>query len=135
MAGMWKSVATLMVAGASLAGCGTGRLLSYGTELGDAVVRMGPAAFSVYVHPTDDTLLIQRGTAQTSAADGPVIIGLVADQFLAPTGCTSSSPTLLTAGSWEAGFQCPAGVDLRALAASQRVALRAAQPIQLRTAP
>lgn len=112
-----------------LGGCGTGRLLSYGGELSDAVVRMGPAAFSVYVHPTDDTLLIQRRIAQTSSDDGAALIRIVATQFLAPVECSVGNVSLITFGSWEASFSCPPDVDLRALVQQQRAALSAGTPL------
>lgn len=119
----------VVCAAACLASCMSSRLLSYGTELSDAVVRLGPAAFSVYVHPEDDTLLIQRGIGQASAVDGVALIRIVGEQFLEPVDCDLGPIAPIASGSWEAKFACPAGTDLRALAANQRAALRAGQPI------
>ncbi|MGH6978829.1 MAG: hypothetical protein ACRED4_06025 [Brevundimonas sp.] len=104
-------------------------MLSYGTELSDAVVRMGPAAFSVYIHPKEDTLLIQRRMSQTSAHDGPQIIAIAAQTFLDPIRCQAGSTRSLGPGSWETTFTCPASVDVRALAAAQRADLQAGTPI------
>jgi len=121
----------ITVAGAlALSGCaGTGRLMSYGTDMADALVRMGPAAFSVYVHPADDTLMLQRRMSQTSNSDGPALITIAAQTFLDPVGCTAGSATPLAPGTWEVPFTCPAAVDIRALAQQQRAALRAGTPI------
>ena len=118
------------IVAAALAGCaGTGRMLSYGTELSDAVVRMGPAAFSVYIHPKEDTLLIQRRLSQTSGHDGPQLITIAAQTFLDPIRCQAGSTRSLGPGSWETTFTCPASVDIRALAAAQRANLQAGTPI------
>ena len=114
----------------ALAGCGTGRLLSYGGQLSDASVRLGPAQFSVYVHPSDDTLLIQRAISQTSSTDGAALIGIVAEQFLEPVGCTHGPAASIAAGSWEVPFDCPDSIDLRSLVADQRQNLRAGASIQ-----
>lgn len=121
---MKKAVLAALMAMA-LGGCGAGRMLSYGSELSDAVVRMGPAAFSVYVHPKDDTLLIQRRVAQTGSNDGPELIRIVASQFLASVECSASNVAFIGPGSWEASFACPPGVDLRTLVRDQRTALQA----------
>lgn len=124
-----KKIVVAAMAALALSGCGAGRLLSYGGELSDAVVRMGPAAFSVYVHPKDDTLLIQRRMMQTSNTDGPELIRIAASQFLAPVECTASNVALIGPGSWEASFACPLGVDLRSLVRDQRTALQAGAPL------
>lgn len=121
----------IALAGAlALSGCaGTGRLMSYGTDMADALVRMGPAAFSVYVHPADDTLMLQRRMSQTSNSDGPELIAIAAQTFLDPVRCTAGSAAALAPGTWEVPFTCPTGVDIRALAQQQRTALRAGTPI------
>ncbi|MET4683911.1 hypothetical protein [Brevundimonas faecalis] len=113
-----------------LGGCAsTGRLLSYGVELSDALLRMGHAQFSIYVHPKDDTLLIQRRVMQTSNYDGQELIRIAAAQFLEPVDCTVTEVRLIAPGGWEAGFACPAGVDLRALVQQQRAALQTGAPL------
>lgn len=118
-------VALAAAAALTVAGCGTGRLLSYGTQMSDAVVRMGPAAFSVYVHPKDDTLLIQRRVMQTTNHDSAELIRIAGTQFVQPVGCSITEVRSIAAGSWEAGFACPPDVDLRALASEQRAQLQA----------
>lgn len=121
-------LATLMAS--ALAGCaGTGRMLSYGTELSDAVVRMGPAAFSVYIHPSENTLMLQRRISQTSNSDGPQLIKIAAQTFLDPIGCRAGPASMLSAGTWETSFTCPSDIDIRALAQQQRAALQGGAPI------
>lgn len=114
----------------TLGACGTGRLLSYGGQTSDATVRLGPATFRVYVHPQDDTLLVQRALSQTTTNDSANLIGIVSDQFLAPVDCRREAPSLISAGSWEVPFTCPREVNLRALVAEQRDALKDGAPIQ-----
>ena len=123
------AAASLLLGTVALGGCASSRMLSYGMELGDAVVRLGPAAFSVYIHPQDDTLMIQRGTAQANTVDSPQLIQIVGTTFLEPTGCSMSTPSLIGPGTWEAAYVCPPSIDLRQLAADQRATLRAGQPI------
>ncbi|WP_453978584.1 hypothetical protein [Brevundimonas sp. Marseille-Q4549] len=125
-----KRLGFAVTAALMIAGCAsTGRMLSYGTDLSDAVVRMGPAAFSIYIHPKDDTLLIQRRMMQTSAHDGPELITIAAQTFLDPIGCTAGPSASLGPGSWETTFSCPSSVDIRTLARQQRAALQSGTPI------
>lgn len=116
---------------AALAGCGTGRLLSYGGELADAKTRLGQAEFQIYVHPTDRTLLIQRSLGQIAGGiDQSVEFTAAARSFVAPLECTVGPAQLISAGSFEAPYECPAGVDLPQIVAQQRAALRGGQPLR-----
>lgn len=125
-----KKLIVALILASGLAGCaGTGRMLSYGTELSDAVVRMGPAAFSVYIHPSENTLMLQRRISQTSNSDGPQLIKIAAQTFLDPIGCTAGPASMLSAGTWESSFTCPSDINIRALAQQQRTALQAGAPI------
>lgn len=125
-----RNLGRVLISGLALAGCaGTGRMLSYGTDMADALVRMGPAAFSLYIHPEDETLMIQRRMSQTSNSDGPALITVAAQTFLDPVRCRAGAATPIAPGTWEVPFSCPAGVDVRALANEQRASLRSGEPI------
>lgn len=125
-----KRLFGVVLAATVLSGCGTSRLLSYGGQLSDAKVELGAAAFSVYVHPKDDTLLIQRRFGQTTNLDGPELIGIVASQFLQPIECSVGNVERIAPGSWEASFSCPSSVDIRRLVAAQRGDLQSGAPIK-----
>lgn len=116
----------LGVLGASLASCGgTGRILSYGTDLADAKVLLGAAEFQVYVHPTDHSILVQRSLRQIAGGhDNPVEFRAAGAQFLAPVACETTGIALVAAGSFEITYRCPDGIDLPSVVASQRAALR-----------
>lgn len=125
-----RLIGIAFLAALAVGGCaGTGRMLSYGSEMSDAVVRMGPAAFSVYIHPKDDALMIQRRISQTSNSDGPELISIAAQTFLDPVGCSAGSTVPLGPGTWETRFICPSSVDIRALAHQQRSALQSGAPL------
>jgi len=116
---------------ATLAACGTGRLLSYGGELADAKVRLGDAEFQVYVHPKDETLLVQRSLGQISGGqDLSFEFQAAAARFLASVECRAGNATSISAGSFEVPYECDAGVELPQLVAQQRAALRAGQPLR-----
>lgn len=117
-----------IAASVALAGC-SGRILSYGGDLSDAQVRLGPASFSVYIHPKDDTLLIQRRMAQMAAQDGAEINRIVARTFLEPLNCTIGRAREVLPGSWEVSFSCPSTINVRRLAEEQRAALTTGEPI------
>lgn len=127
-------IGTLCVAlalAAAAAGCvaGMSRMMTYGNELSDAKVRVGHRVFSIYVHPTDTTLLVQRGVAAAmgqGAVEGatfgatnlmsPMPIWRAAAQAVldnAGTGCTVSEVyTLDNKTTWEARYTCPNGKRL-----------------------
>ena len=115
-----------------LASCaGTGRALSYGMDLADAKVLLGAAEFQIYVHPEDDTLLVQRSLKQIAGGqDSSVEFRAAGAQFIAPLGCQTASIQLLAAGTYEVAYTCPEGTDLRTTVASQRASLRAGASIQ-----
>lgn len=126
-------------------GCGAGfsRLMSYGSDLADARTSVDGRNFSLFIHPADDTILITRGTAAAlgqGVASGltlnsidltePKPVWMRAAQWLAePAGCEVLDAYRIADASWEAPFRCPAGVDLRALAAAHRADLRDGQPL------
>jgi len=129
----------------AVGGCTTmNRTMSYGMELGDAKPVIDGRTYNIYVHPTDNTLLLQR-TIANAAGVGLVegaTFGLAqpnnvharwrraAEEFLRPVGCEAVEVYALDqASSWEATFKCPEGVDLRGLVAAQRSALRNGAPL------
>jgi len=138
-----------VIAGALLvSGCSAGfsRLGTYGYELADAKTVVDGRAYSLYVHPTDDTILVQRAAG---AAMGQAIIegstfGAIdmtepkpfwkrAAEWLAnPLNCAVTDAYMLEGISWEAPFTCPAGVDIRAEVAANRETLRQGTPLAKR---
>lgn len=138
-------IAVILVA-LPLAGCGAGftRLTTYGGELADARTSVDGRNYSLYVHPSDDTILIQRGFG---AAMGQAMVeGLTlnavnmtepkpvwrraAEWLTDPAGCVVDDVYPLENISWEAPFTCPDDVDLRALVAAQRDTLREGVPLR-----
>lgn len=130
------------LAAISLAGCAAvSRSASYGMELADAQPIVDGKAYRLYIHPREDTILMQRPmlTGMGQGAVRGATFGLVqageaydpwkraAVEFLHPVGCevTDVYPLGGQTGTWEARFKCPADVDIRALAAAERSELRA----------
>lgn len=109
---------------ALLAGCaGMGRMLEYGGELADARHDFGGRTFSVYVHPTEDVLLVQGSVADSAATVSTTAIRLVAEDFVKPVRCEIGAPKLIAPGSYELPYSCST-VDLRRLVISQRASLQ-----------
>lgn len=128
-----------------LSGCGAGfsRLGTYGMDLADANTSVDGRRYSLYVHPSDNTVAAQRGMGALlgqSAVEG-LTFGAVSMQepmpiwraainwLLEPAGCTILSIYELERTSFEAEYQCPAGVDLRRLVMEHRTTLRDGQPL------
>lgn len=128
-----------------LSGCGAGfaRLGTYGMDLADANTSVDGRRYSLYVHPSDNTVMAQRGMGAVlgqSAVEG-LTFGAVSMQepmpiwrsainwLLEPAGCTILSIYELERTSFEAEYQCPAGVDLRRLVMEHRTTLRDGQPL------
>lgn len=107
-----------------LAGCTTGmaRTSGYGWHTADARVHYGGRVFSVYVHPRDDTLMVQPSLADTMSRDAlsTRIAELVLEEFLQGTSCKVSEPKQITSGTFEASYVCAAGFDLRRAMAAER---------------
>lgn len=124
--------AALCLIAAILAGCtGTGRLLSYGTNLASARPQFGGRTLSVYVHPHEDVFLVQASLRQVGEAEswGADVFRAAAIYLIRPVGCAAGRATLLTGGSWEVPFTCPPGVNMRALLAAQHASVIAGQPL------
>lgn len=140
--GFWSLAAVAAI----LSGCGTlGRLNEYGMDASDARFDHDGAAYTVSMHPREDTFLIRPGAMQNIGAaiergmtrgaggqrPGQADARAAASAFIAPSGCDVVQVRDLdaSAGYWEADYVCPAGVDLRALVAAQRGALRSGDPL------
>lgn len=128
-------LAALCAVALGLSACAsTGRLFSYGDHQAAALF-IAPTGerLSVYVHPTDDVLLFQPRLGAGFLATGKEPIyawRTAAEAFVKPAGCGISTVKLVAAGSWEAAYVCPAGVDLRRLIASQRAQLQQGVALQ-----
>jgi hypothetical protein len=138
IAGIALSVGSLAIA--TLSGCaGLSRTASYGNRLADAKTVVDGRGFSLWMHPTDHTILIQRAAAPAigrafiegltfNAAhfNEPKPIWMDAARTLTdPAGCAvTDAYTLDDRMTWEAPYQCPQGVDLRAEVMEQRDRLR-----------
>lgn len=134
-----------VAAAAIVASCGGGfaRLGTYGMKLADANIRVDGTTFALHVHPTEDTILVQRGfgAAMGNAFVEGATFGAVrpqepkpvwqraAEWLTGPAGCTVTDVYELENISWEATYTCPSGVDLRAIVAANRSALRQGQPL------
>ena len=137
-----------VLAAFAVSGCGAGmaRLGTYGTDLADAKTRVGGREFAIQVHPTDNTIAIQRGFGALmgqSFVEGATfgaanyqepmpIWRSAAEWLLHPPGCRILSIYELERTSYEAEYECPAGVDLRALVQEHRQTLRQGQPLPAR---
>jgi hypothetical protein len=94
--------------------------------------------FVAYINPKLDTILLQPsmrelfGGAKVVDAWPIVYWRHAAESFVGPVGCGISDVKHHGAPhseSWEATFVCPAGVDLRGLAAAQRAGLMRGEPL------
>lgn len=123
---------------------GLSRTASYGNRLADAKTSVNGRAYSLWMHPTDDSILVQRGFG--AAMGQSVVTGLslnslnltepkfywrrAAETLTAPAGCTVTDVySLDNRITWEAPFSCPPGVDLRAIVFKQRDQLRRGEPL------
>lgn len=130
-----------------LASCaGMSRMGSYGYELADAKVRVGHREYSLYFHPTDATILIQRGFGAAmgqalgegltlnavNMAEPMPIWRAAADAVLGEVGCrTVDVYTLDNNITWEATYTCdPAGTVDATVIASNRSRWRAGLQVE-----
>lgn len=147
---MQSHIKPMIVAGLALAltGCAsTGRLMSYtdGQMTSDGTIGVDGRAMSLYAHPTDDALLVQKsvGDATVSGALQGATFGLARgwqpdprkvdaalSAFVRPAGCSVSPVVPVGDTAFEGRYSCPAGVNLRAMMATQRNALRRGEPLR-----
>lgn len=131
---------------AVLSGCaGLSRMTEYGSRLADAKTTVDGHSFSLWVHPRENAILVQRGFGGAmgqSLASGATL-GAVnmmepkpywtkAAQWLTdPLGCTvTDAYSLDNKITWEAPFTCPESIDLRAKVMQQRDSLREGAPLK-----
>ena len=114
-----------------------GSIFDYG-HMADAKVILNGRTFEITVHGKRDTMMLQPTMGGAwSLSDPPgkwplPVWRKAAEAFVSPAGCGISDIVALgikTAGTWEATFVCPAGIDLHELVAEQRVELRRGQPL------
>ena len=130
----------------SLSGCvsGMGRMNEYGTRLADAKTHVGRDTYSMWVHPHEDAILIQKGFGAAmgqSALEGfslgtanlqarKPIWTQASDWLVSPLGCTTKDTySIDNKITWEALYACPPGVDLRGQVAAHRETLRQGTPL------
>jgi hypothetical protein len=132
----------------ALSGCASvSHALDYGDlRLADAKFETEHREFSLWLHPEQDTALIE-GRLVDNAVQGSTrwaTGGLWnirtpyagwregARTFLQPVGCEVLEMTpYKTDAVWEFRYRCPQGVDLRALVHAQRGDLRDGKPLHL----
>jgi len=123
-------IAALFVALAIPATSHAGSLLSYGWRTAGAEETVDGKHFSIYIHPKDNTILLQPKMGalfHDIPAQWPLVVWRqAAEAFVSPIGCGISDVKAMTrtGATWEATYVCPDGVDLRALAESQRSDLK-----------
>jgi hypothetical protein len=145
-----KKLFVIAVVSGSLAGCASvQRAASYGDGqlTFDGKLAVEGREMSMSIHPRDSTLLVQRTLGDSAAAGAlqgltfgiargwkpdPRKIDEALRLFLQPVGCTASASYEVgsTDTNYEARYACPAGVDLRAIMAAQRDALRRGEPLR-----
>lgn len=116
---------TCLLLAALVAGCASmTRLNSYGARMSDARVHVGRAGFAIWVHPVDDTIVVQErlggalagaigegltfNAIDTSPAD--VVSRHAAAAYLGHFGCRVVDSWRLEDISYEVRFACPDGV-------------------------
>lgn len=145
-----KKLFVIAAVGCSLAGCASmQRAASYASDgqmSFDGKIMVEGRSMDMSIHPRDNTLFVQRGMADSAAAGAlqgltfgisrgwkpdPRKIDEALRVFLQPVGCTAAPSYEVgsTDTNYEARYSCPAGVDLRAIMAEQREALRRGEPL------
>jgi hypothetical protein len=93
-------------------------------------IAIGERRAEVFVHPTNNTLMLKPGKHEMAAQTWPAAYWpAVAAQFLAPIGCQVTEDRR-EVPFWEVAYVCPVGVDLPALARQQNSAMLAAKPLR-----
>jgi hypothetical protein len=125
---------------------GFNRIMTYGTGWADAMYNVHGKRFEVWIHPTDNSILLNStignafakgmvkgaslGIAETAPSYSVWMAG--AKALLDPVGCTVKDlRPLKQEVSWEFDFVCPPGVDLRRMMREQRTELRDGKPLDL----
>lgn len=145
-----RNVPAIILVALSVTGCASmQRAASYASDgqmSFDGKIMVDGRSMDMSIHPRDDTLFVQRGMGDSAAAGAlqgltfgisrgwkpdPRKIDEALRMFLQPVGCTASPSYEVgsTDTNYEARYSCPAGVDLRAIMADQRDALRRGEPL------
>lgn len=118
-------IAIIAVSAIALTGCtGMGRLMSYGTDQAHAQVHVGRAGYNIWVHPSDDTIIVQErfGGAMGGALVEGFTLGAAETSphlpiprhagalFLARFECSVEDAYELEGITTEIAFSCPEGV-------------------------
>ena len=91
---------------------------------------LGERRAEVFVHPTNNTLMLKPGKHEMAAQTWPAAYWpAVAAEFLAPVGCQVTEDRR-EVPFWEVAYVCPAGVDLPALARKQHSAILTGKPLR-----
>lgn len=130
----------LALAALTLTACASmNRALSFGNRFADARYTVAGKTFSVWVHPSEDVIMLQStwGDAAASGFVEGATLGLAETdpayhtwmagaRYLAqPAGCEVRDLRPVDQDiHWEFDYSCPEGVDLRALIMAQRDQLR-----------
>lgn len=146
-----RHIFVIILAAVSVTGCASmQRAASYGSDgqmTFDGKIEVAGRAMDMSIHPRDDTLFVQRSLGESAAAGAlqgltfgiargwkpdPRKIDEALRIFLQPVGCTASPSYEVgsTDTNYEARYSCPAGVNLRAIMAEQRDALRRGEPLR-----
>lgn len=93
-------------------------------------IAVGERRADVFVHPTNNTLMLRPGKHEMAAQTWPAAFWpAAAAQFLSPVGCQVTEDRR-EVPFWEVAYVCPAGVDLPALARRQNSAILAGKPLK-----
>ncbi|MFI4933034.1 MAG: hypothetical protein ACHP7N_00280 [Caulobacterales bacterium] len=138
---MIRAGVALAIAAALASPAASASLFSYNWTSDAKLISDDGRAFTVYVHPHQDVILLEPRmveiTRSLAGADMPGkwpinVWRHAAELWVAPVGCGISDIHAAwgkSAGAWEAAFVCPPGIDLRRLAHEQHSALMAGAPL------
>jgi hypothetical protein len=130
-----RSAALACVLAALAAGpAAANSMWDYGMKFSDATVIIGSDPIRIYVHKSRNTFMMQPAMSTIMGGGGHFPEStwrLAAEKFVYNIGCGISDVVAFSkaGATWEATYVCPDGVDLRALVAAQRDALKHGEPL------
>ena len=109
-------------------------LFDFGMGMADARVPMGADTFNIWISARQDKFLMEPSMKIAFSGGGHFpepTWRTIAEAFVKPIGCGISDvkPISKAGSAWEAIFVCPPGVDLHALARTQRHDLQSGEPL------